>query len=277
MYNYLIKPFDALSRTSIKRTMPSNPKNYSIDEAQELVNSVSWYHSFEIIPGVVTPGSSYMEPKSALDSLYVPDNLESKKALDIGAWDGPLTFELERRGAKAYALDIQDPLSVGFDVARRIIGSNATHYQGSVYQLPYDQLSNLDLVIFRGVYYHLKHPILAFERIASALKMGGTVHFEGEGLLSYVEDLNGKQVSVNLDSMIESNAPFCLIYPNSYKNASNWFVPTPAALESCMIAAGFEVKEMEIFRDKNNNQVQRLYGYAVKVREDSELLEHPIY
>ena len=97
-------------------------------------------------------------------------------------------------------------------------------------ELPFEELHDLDLIVFRGVYYHLKHPILAFERLAAAMKMGGTLHFEGEGLLNYAEDLDGKPVKIDFAALIKSNAPVCLIYPNSYKRASNWFVPTPAAL-----------------------------------------------
>jgi hypothetical protein len=82
--------------------------------------------------------------------------LSGLRALDIGAWDGAITFELERRGGQAAALDIEDPAHVGLDTARRVLGSRAIHYQGRVYQLPTNELRELDLIVFRGVHYHLK-------------------------------------------------------------------------------------------------------------------------
>jgi hypothetical protein len=156
-----------------------------------------------------------MPAKAASDALGIPPNPSGLRALDIGAWDGPITFELERRGADAAALDIQDPTRVGFDTARRVLGSRAPHYQGSVYQLPTDELRDLDLIVFRGVYYHLKAPIIAFERIAMSLKIGGTLHFEGEGFIDYAETLAATPVDRDLAKQIaESDLPICLNYPN---------------------------------------------------------------
>src|SRR4051812_26177689 len=61
----------------------------------------SCYHRYEIDPGFFTPGQ-YLEvdPKCCLDELGLPQSLLGLRALDIGAWDGPFTFELERRGAQ---------------------------------------------------------------------------------------------------------------------------------------------------------------------------------
>ena len=246
-------------------------------KARDLVAAIKWYHAFELRPGLNTPGVSEFNAKDAANALKIPADLRGKRALDVGAWDGPMTFELERRGAEAFALDVQDPTRVGFDVARRVLGSRATHYEGSVYQLPCEELHDLDLIVARGVYYHLKHPILAFERLAAALKMGGTLHFEGEGLLNYAEDLDGKPVNIDFAALNKSNAPLCLVYPNSYKGASNWFIPTPAALMVFMRAAGLDVVEMNAWTSPGKTPGQRLYGYAVKVSETSELLEHPLY
>lgn len=218
-----------------------------------------------------------MPAKEALDSLSVPEDLLGERTLDVGAWDGPLTFEMERRGADAAALDIQDPERVGYATARRVMGMRAPHYRGSVYDLPTDDLRDLDRIIFRGVYYHLKHPILAFERLSMALRMGGSLHFEGEGLLKYAETLKGVPAKLHFKAILESNAPVCLIYPNAYKKANNWFVPTPAGLEACMIAAGLEVAEMHTYTSLRDQTAQRLYGRAVKVRENAEILEHPLY
>ncbi len=193
------------------------------------------------------------------------------RALDVGAWDGPVTFELERRGAQAIALDIQDPTRVGFDLARTIIRSKALHYQASVYDLPFQGLNDLDLIVFRGVYYHLKYPILAFERLSAALKLGGSLHFEGEGLLNYVEDMNGDAVSMDVKALNASGAPVCLSYPNRFRGSNNWFIPNPACLAGWLEVAGFEVKEINTWQEAG----QRLYDWAVKVREP-DAMEHAV-
>jgi tRNA (mo5U34)-methyltransferase len=199
------------------------------------------------------------------------------KCLDIGPMDGPMTFELERRGAHTAALDVQDPTRVGFDAARRILGSKVVHYQGSVYDLPFEDLRDLDLVVFRGVYYHLKYPLLAFERISAAMRVGGMLHFEGAALLNYAEDLEGKPVEFRPDFVAEWNdkrVPVCLSYPNRYLGASNWFIPNPACLESWLIASGFEVHQMTPYIEGRS---QRLYGRAVKTTNTGALLETDLY
>ena len=255
---------------------PESGPEISGDEAVTLLNSTTWYHSFEIRPGLRTPGGMPIDATAALDGLYVPAHLTGMKALDVGAWDGPLTFELERRGAHASALDVQDPAAVGFAVARRIIGSRSAHYQCSVYDLPFGELKDLDLVIFRGVYYHLKHPLLAFERLSAALKLGGTLHFEGEAFIKYAEDLDGEPVPAELLALARSNVPVCLSYPNRYKGASNWFVPNRACLESWLSVSGFTVNEMHEYTTDRPGP-QRLFGYATKTHEAADMLEHPVY
>jgi tRNA (mo5U34)-methyltransferase len=244
-------------------------------EARQLMDSVTWYHSFELRSGLKTPGTSDFHVQGVCDAFQLPRSLAGKKVVDVGAWDGPLTFELERRGAQAMALDIQDPTRVGFDIARRILGSKAIHYQGSVYQLPYDEMVDLDYVILRGVYYHLKYPLLAFERVAAALKMGGVMCFEGEAMLRYAENLKGERAKLDIAKINASGVPMCLSYPNTYKGASNWFIPNPAALTSWLMSCGLQVEQLHEWTDGKDGQ--RLYGRAVKVDDRSEMLEHPFY
>ncbi len=243
-------------------------------EAAAVVAQANWYHSFELRPGLVSPGVSDMPASAALDGLGVPADLSGSRALDVGAWDGPLTFELERRGATAFALDIQEPTRVGFDAARRVIGSRAVHYQGSVYQLPHDQLAGLDHIVFRGVFYHLKYPLLAFECLAAALNMGGRLYFEGETFLHYAETADGTPVEKDFSELARSDIPLTLCYPNRYKQGSNWFIPNPACLRVWMEMSGLRVDALNTFTESG---AQRSYGVATKVSEQSEQLEHPLY
>ena len=92
------------------------------------------YHRYEVEPGLFTPGDFMpIDPTSCLDELGVPRDLSGLRALDIGAWDGPYTFELERRGAEVTALDIQDPDITVFNAVKKIKKSSATHVRCSIY------------------------------------------------------------------------------------------------------------------------------------------------
>jgi tRNA (mo5U34)-methyltransferase len=117
----------------------------------------SCYHKYEVEPGLFTPGQFLdLEPKLCLDELGVPQGLSGLRALDIGAWDGPFTFELERRGAQVTALDIQDPDITVFNAVKEIKNSSATYVRGSVYDALPENIGVYDVVLFAGVYYHLK-------------------------------------------------------------------------------------------------------------------------
>lgn len=266
-------PGNGAGMRPISKSENSGPP-LSEHDARDLVNSTKWYHKFELRPGLVTPGVSPIAANDACDALGIPADLTGKRALDVGAWDGAVTFELERRGARAMALDIQDPTHVGFDTARKVLGSRAAHYQGSVYQLPYDEMTDLDLIVFRGVYYHLKYPILAFERCAMSLKMGGTLHFEGAALYHYVEDIEGRKANIDLSAAYDADIPLCAVYPRSFRGASNWFIPNRACLRGWIEAAGLEVEKIQLWTSGDN---ARLLGWARKVREFEEAVEHPVF
>src|SRR5262245_48594334 len=126
----------------------------------------SCYHKYEVEAGLFTPGQFFeVDPKTWLDHVGVPQSLLGLRALDIGAWDGPFTFELERRGAQVTALDIQDPNTTVFNAVKEIKGSTAKYVRGSVYEGSPEELGVYDIVLFAGVYYHLKNPVLALQRI----------------------------------------------------------------------------------------------------------------
>jgi tRNA (mo5U34)-methyltransferase len=215
-----------------------------LETVVEMVNSASWYHAFELLPGVVTPGRSPFDARGFLDSLELPRDLRGKRALDIGTWDGPAAFELEARGATVVGLDIQDPDQTGFNTAKAILRSKVAYVRGSVYDLSRLVQGKFDIICYFGVFYHLKHPILGFEEIAKALDPNGQLLFEGECLRNYAEALDGPVGhgrKLDLRALAHSNVPLALCYPGRFKNSSNWFVPNYACLQSWMAAAGLDI------------------------------------
>ena len=92
-------------------------KKINAEEIKEKINSVKWFLSFEIIPGVVSPGLFPFNASDYADMLGIPKKLDGMRALDIGTWDGPMAFELEKRGAKVVALDIHSPDNTGFNIS----------------------------------------------------------------------------------------------------------------------------------------------------------------
>jgi SAM-dependent methyltransferase len=150
------------------------------------MEGIPWFHSFELLPGIVTPGRAPCNPKLGFDHWYkLPASLSGLRALDIGTWDGPWAFELERRGAEVVALDIQDPNSTGFNAAKEILNSKVNYIQAGVYELSRVLSGKFDIICFFGVYYHLKCPVLAFEELHKVLADEGRILIEGECLRNW--------------------------------------------------------------------------------------------
>ena len=122
---------------------------------------------------VVTPGGDATEEKLAM--LGLPRSLAGKTVLDVGAWDGFFSFEAERRGAsRVVAMDYDcwlqaegHPSKAGFELARRALGSSVEAVTIDVMDLSPERIGMFDVVLFLGVLYHVRHPLLALERLFS--------------------------------------------------------------------------------------------------------------
>src|SRR5438093_545347 len=98
----------------------------------------------------------------------LPENLTGMRVLDIGCAEGFFSFEAEKRGAREVIGIDSFPDSVRrFNIVKAARQSNATAFLMNLYDLEPRRLGTFDLVLFYGVFYHLKHPQYALERIRS--------------------------------------------------------------------------------------------------------------
>jgi len=230
-----------------------------------------------------------LEPKRCLDELGVPQDLLGLRALDIGAWDGPFTFELERRGAQVTALDIQDPDVTVFNAVKAIKTSSVTYVRGGVYDALSETLGLYDVVLFAGVYYHLKNPVLALQRIRRLLTDGGTLFIEGASTTDYLAEQLNKELGLPKSSM-RTTAEILDRLPLSYFDAehriygdwSNWWFPTTRGLEVILLDSGFRNVALELKRNAfYSHSHRRLMGRAeadpAKPDPGQQQHEHSVY
>ena len=124
-----------------------------------------WWHSFELSDGTLIQGVCDLAGlKDRIAQFPIPQDLRGKRVLDIGAWDGWFSFEMERRGAQVLAIDNWD--NPRFHQARTLMNSQVEYRQMDIYELTPERVGYFDIVLFMGVLYHLKHPLLALERYA---------------------------------------------------------------------------------------------------------------
>jgi tRNA (mo5U34)-methyltransferase len=95
----------------------------------------------------------------------LPEDLTGATLLDIGAWDGWFSFEAEKRGARVTAVDCVE--IANFLRLHHRLGSCVEYRILDVYELPGAGLGRFDYVLFLGVLYHLKHPLLALEIVCA--------------------------------------------------------------------------------------------------------------
>ncbi len=196
------------------------------DEIREGMGTVNWYHTIDLGHGLTTPGVDDTPKRIAL--LELPDDLSGWSVLDIGAWDGALSFEAERRGAsRVLATDsfcwsgegwgTKD----GFEFARKAIGSKVEDQEIDVLDLSPERVGTFDMVLFVGVLYHMRHPLLALERVSSVT----------DRLL--VLDTHV--------SLVDHDEPMMRFYPGTELNddPTNWCGPNPAAVEAMLRTVGF--------------------------------------
>ena len=138
--------------------------NQVADERRQQFLDNRWWHSIDLGNGFVTPGAIPLaEMQANFAYLQLPADLTGKRVLDIGCWDGFYSFECERRGAEVVAVDCWRP--EGFFLAYEALQSRVHFHELSVYELSRAQLGSFDIVLFLGVLYHLRHPLLALERV----------------------------------------------------------------------------------------------------------------
>ncbi len=135
-----------------------------IDEQRDAFYASGWWHSIDLGAGRVTPGVHQLaELQRNYREFFLPEDLTGKRLLDLGCWDGFYTFEAERHGAQVTSVDVWRPPT--YFQAHAALSSQAVFHEKSVYELQRNELGGFDIVLFLGVLYHLKHPLLALERV----------------------------------------------------------------------------------------------------------------
>lgn len=184
-----------------------------------------WHQRFELAEGIYTPGVSDIE--FMLDAAAVPQRLDGLSVLDIGTTNGGAAFICERRGARrVVAVDIADQDWFGFAAIRKFLGSSAQHVRGSIYELPQLLGEQFDVVLFWGVLYHLRHPLLALDNVRRLAR--GAVSVE----TAVSDDLLGEDVSVPVARYFRG-AEYA-------QDSTIWFLPNIATLTDWCRSCGLD-------------------------------------
>ncbi len=211
------------------------------EQRQELEAS-GWWHSIDLGSGRITPGAHKLEElRDNYACFRLPDDLRGKRVLDIGCWDGFYSFEAERHGAQVVAIDVQP--SEKFPIAHRALGSRVQFHEMSVYELSRDRLGSFDIVLFLGVLYHLRHPLLALERVCEVTREVAVIETHA------------------IDNLFDTSHPVMEFYELDELGGQydNWWGPNSQCLLRMARAAGFA--RVEVLRRQATRVVVKAYRH----------------
>ena len=192
-----------------------------------------WWHSFELPDGTRIDGVNGLDgQRLRIAQFPIPEDLRGKRVLDIGAWDGWFSFEMERRGAEVLAIDNWD--NPRFHEARRLLSSRVDYRQMDVYDLTPARVGRFDIVLFFGVLYHLKHPLLALERVCALTTSMAAV----DSFILREEHMPGHSIE---------KLPVMAYYESDEfaGQTDNWVAPTLPCLLAFCRTAGFARVELQ--------------------------------
>ncbi len=224
----LIEPDRHSAAEPVHASIPAPPAPNDFDP-DEFFHGITWYQKWEVFAGIFTPG---INPIAEIcDLINLPADLSGRRVLDIGSANGCMSLECERRGAaEVIGITPLDTPDWGHRKLAEAVGSTKTKFQpGSTYNLDPGTLGYFDTVLFCGVLYHLRYPMLGIDNIRRVAT--GDVFIE-----THISD-SGLSPDHN-------QIPLWRFYRGSELNgdSTNWFGPNAAAVTQAFESAGFGVE-----------------------------------
>ena len=218
----------------------------STDEIRHRVADLGpWFHNLDL-GGVLTAPDhflgDYPRTKWQRFAQAIPQDLSGRHVLDIGCNGGFYSLEMKRRGAQSVlGIDSDETYLAQARFAAQVTGLDVTFQNMSVYDVA--RLGRrFDLVLFMGVLYHLRHPLLALDLVREHV-VGDLMVFQcmlrGSPRLAPVpEDAPFSQTSL----FERPGHPRLHFVEHRYAgDPTNWWVPNRACIEAMLRSSGFDI------------------------------------
>jgi tRNA (mo5U34)-methyltransferase len=220
----------------------------STHEIEQRVRSLGqWFHNLDLRGVKTAPDhflGDYPNVKWQRFAHAVPEDLTGKSVLDIGCNAGFYSIEMKKRGAaRVVGLDSDEMYLNQARFAAEVSGYGDIEFRNmSVYDV--GQLGEkFDLVIFMGVLYHLRHPLLALDTLYETV-VGDMLLFQsmqrGTKEVAPVEENYQFWDESIFD---EEGYPVMYFVERRYANdPTNWWIPNRACVEGMLRSAGFVIE-----------------------------------
>lgn len=224
----------------------TRPRRPGTGLAEIAATMAPWFHNLHLPDGSQTapdhPLGDFPAFKWRDIAPRLPDDLTGWTALDIGCNAGFYAIELAKRGARVTAID-KDPhflRQANWAVAQFKLEDRITVKPAQVYDLAsWDE--RFDLILFLGVFYHLRYPLLGLDIVAervNRLMVFQTLTMPGEEELVPPADLSIDQ----RETMLEPGWPkMSFIEKEVAGDPTNWWAPNHAAICAMLRTTGLRV------------------------------------
>ena len=214
----------------------------------QLIKQISalgeWFHNINI-NGVWTAPNHFLgdfpNVKWKEISKAFPADLSGASVLDIGCNGGFYSIALKQRGAaRVLGLDVDDRYLDQARFAAETLGLEIEFQKRSVYDIDLIP-GQFDYVLFLGVFYHLRYPLFALDKIIK--KVGGRLFFQSM-IRGSPEERTWKENYEFWDMKPFEDPDFPCMYfiENSYAHDyTNWWIPNRGAVEGMLRSSGLEI------------------------------------
>ena len=145
------------------------------DRQRKIEELGPWFHNVRLPDGTQTFPDHWLGdfPRFKWEQLapHLPQDLSGWRALDIGCNAGFYSFELARRGATVTGIDVGPHyLAQARWLAEELALQDRVRFERKqVYDLAHSP-EQYDLVLFMGVFYHLRYPMLGLDIVCQKVR-----------------------------------------------------------------------------------------------------------
>ena len=214
----------------------------------------SWFHNIDL-RGVKTAPQHFLGDYPAIKwrrfEGALPADLRGRTVLDIGCNAGFYAIEMRRRGAeRVVAIDSDRDYLAQARFAAEVSGVDLEFRELSVYDVG-TLGERFDLVLFLGVLYHLRHPLLALDLIPEHVASDLLVFQSMQRGSTEIEPLEEDYAFTELEVFERPGFPKLHFIERRYAgDPTNWWAPNRACSEALLRSSGFEIlarPEEEVF------------------------------